>query len=149
MIKSSFPKLYPLCAVRCGVTVKEKIMNEEKMKILKMLEEKKISSTEAMQLLESLEKIDSKAQGVGGGKGRTLKIRVYKEDSSEPKVNVNVPLVWSKFLTPFIGVKIKEELEAKGYPVDLEKIQEALESGEIGKIIEVNNDKNRVEIYIE
>lgn len=114
-----------------------------------MLEEKKISSSEAMQLLESLEKLDLKAQGAGGGKGRTLKIRVYKENSSEPRVNVNVPLVWSKFLTPFIGGKIKEELEAKGYPMDLEKIQEALESGEIGKIIEVNNGKNRVEIYIE
>jgi len=124
-------------------------MNEEKMKILKMLEDKKLSSSEAMQLLESLEKIDSKTQGAGGGKGRTLKIRVYKEDSSEPKVNVNVPLVWSKFLTPFIGGKIKEELEAKGYPMDLGKIQEALESGEIGKIVEVNNGKSRVEIYIE
>jgi hypothetical protein len=124
-------------------------MNEEKKKILKMLEEKKISSPEAMQLLESLEKLDSKARGAGGGRGRTLKIRVYKEDSSEPRVNVNVPLVWSKFLTPFIGGKIKEELAARGYPMDLEKIQEALESGEIGKIIEVNNGKNRVEIYVE
>jgi len=124
-------------------------MNEEKMKILKMLEEKKISSPEAMRLLESLEKLDSKAPGAGGGKGRTLKIRVYKEDSSEPRVNVNVPLAWSKFLTSFIGGKIKEELEAEGYPMNLEKIQEALESGEIGKIIEVNNGKNRVEIYIE
>ena len=124
-------------------------MNEEKMKILKMLEEKKISSLEAMQLLDSLDKLDSKAQGRRGGEGRALKIRVYKEDSSEPKVNVNVPLVWSKFLTPFIGGKIKEELEAKGYPMDMGKIQEALESGEIGKIIEVNNGKNRVEIYIE
>ena len=38
-------------------------MNEEKMKILKMLEEKKISAAEAMELLEALAKLESRVGG--------------------------------------------------------------------------------------
>ena len=41
-------------------------MNEEKMRILKLLEEKKISSAEAMELLEAM----GKAAPDGGGEER-------------------------------------------------------------------------------
>jgi hypothetical protein len=119
-------------------------MNEEKMRILKLLEEKKISSAEAMELLEAL--------GKGGGaekRGRLLRIRVYEEGSSEPKVNINVPLAWGKFMAPFIEGKIKAKLADKGYNVDLGKIQEAIESQEPMKIVDVQDGGDKVEIFIE
>lgn len=124
-------------------------MNEEKMKILKMLEEKKISSAEAMELLEALSRLEGKeARSVKSG-GRFLKIRVYENGSSEAKVNVNIPIAWSKFMAPFIEQKIGQKLREKGYEMDVEKIREALEIGEVGKIIDINDGGNKVEISIE
>jgi len=117
------------------------------MRILKMLEEKKISSAEAMELLEALGK-PAHESGTGG-KGRTLRIRVYEGGVSEPKVNVNVPLGWAKFMAPFIENKIKSKLADKGYDVDLDKIQEAIDNQEPMKIVDVQDGGDKVEIFIE
>lgn len=120
-------------------------MSEEKMRILKMLEEKRISSAEAMELLEALGKDTKHMQG----KGRVLRIRVYEEGSADPKVNINVPLGWAKFMAPFIEGKIKTKLADKGYDVDLGKIQEAIEVQEPMKIVDVQDGGDKVEIFIE
>ncbi len=122
-------------------------MNEEKMRILKMLEEKKISSAEAMELLEALGK--SSPDAAGRGKGRTLRIRVYENGSAEAKVNVNVPLGWAKFMAPFIEGKIKAKLADKGYNVDLGKLQDAIDNQEPMKIVDVQDGGDKVEIFIE
>jgi hypothetical protein len=121
-------------------------MNEEKMRILKLLEEKKISSSEAMDLLEALGR---PAADMAGKRGRALRIRVYEDGSAEPKVNINVPLGWAKFMAPFIEGKIKAKLADKGYDVDLGKIQEAIDTQEPIKIIDVQDGGDKVEIYIE
>ena len=122
-------------------------MNEEKLRILKMLEEKKISSAEAMELLEALGK--AAPEGGAAGRGRTLRIRVYESGSPDPKVNVNVPLGWAKFMAPFIEGKIKSKLADKGYDIDLGKIQEAIDNQEPMKIIDVQDGGDKVEIVIE
>jgi len=121
-------------------------MNEEKMRILELLEKKKISAQEAMELLEALGKT---APEKNGGKGRTLRIRVYEDGGAEPKVNVSIPLGWAKFMAPFIENKIKAKLADKGYDVDLDKIQEAIESQEPMKIVDVQDGGDKVEIFIE
>jgi hypothetical protein len=124
-------------------------MNEEKMKILKMLEEKKVSSAEAMELLEALSRLEGReARPVKSG-GRFLKIRVCEGDSPEAKVNVNIPMAWSRFMAPFIEQKIARKLKEKGCEMDMKKISEALEAGEVGKIIDINTGDNKVEISIE
>lgn len=117
------------------------------MRILKMLEEKRISSAEAMELLEALGK--PSPESGSGGKGRTLRIRVYEEGVSEPKVNINVPLGWAKFMAPFIENKIKSKLADKGYDLDLDKIQEAIDNREPMKIVDVQDGGDKVEIFIE
>jgi len=119
-------------------------MNEEKMRILKMLEEKKISSAEAMELLEALGK-----SGAAGARGRVLRVRVYEGGATEPKVNVNVPLGWAKFVVPFIEGKIKAKLADKGYDMDLGKIREAIDSQAPMKIVDVQDGGDKVEIFIE
>lgn len=122
-------------------------MNEEKLRILKMLEEKKITSGEAMELLEALGKAAPEAGAAG--RGGTLRIRVYESGSVEPRVNVNVPLGWAKFMAPFIESKIKTRLADKGYDMDLGKIQEAIDKQEPMKIIDVQDGGDKVEIFIE
>ena len=121
-------------------------MNEEKLRILKMLEEKKISSAEAMELLEALGRTVPDKEG---GKGRTLRIRVYESGGADPKVNINVPLAWAKFMAPFIENKIKSKLADKGYDLDLGKIQEAIDNQEPMRIVDVQDGGDRVEIFIE
>jgi hypothetical protein len=121
-------------------------MNEEKMRILKLLEEKKISSAEAMELLEAL---GGGAEERGEAKGRMLRIRVYEGGGAEPKVNVSVPLGWAKFMAPFIEGKIKAKLADRGYSLDLGRIQEAIESQEPMRIIDVQDGGDKVEIFIE
>lgn len=124
-------------------------MNEEKMKILKMLEEKKISSADAMSLLEALARLEGKESRPARPGGRFLKIRVYEGGTPEAKVNVNIPIAWSKFMAPFIEQKIGQKLKEKGYEMDVEKIREALEVGDVGKIVDINDGGNKVEISIE
>ena len=106
-------------------------MNEEKMKILEMLEDGKISSAEALELLEALSRLEGKESRPAGRGGRFLKIRVYEENSPEAKVNVNIPIAWSKFMAPFIEQKIGQKLREKGYKMDVDKIRE-------GDILEID-----------
>ena len=124
-------------------------MNEEKMKVFKMLEEKKISSDEAMQLLESLARLEGKEGRPAKSGGKFLRIRVYECGAPEAKVSIDIPIAWSKFMAPLIEQKIGERLREKGYDLDLEKIREALELGEAGKIVDINDNGNKVEIAIE
>ena len=124
-------------------------MSEEKMKVLKMLEDKKITSSEAMELLDSLARLDNKEGRLAKSGGKFLRIRVYENGSPEAKVNINIPIAWSKLVAPFIEQKIGEKLREKGYPMDMEKIKEALEVGELGKIVDINDNGDKVEISIE
>lgn len=123
-------------------------MNEEKLKILKMLEEKKISSQEAMQLLEILENLETK-DAHEKEESKTLKIRIYKGDFTEPEINVNIPLGWLKLINPLIARRINEKLKEKGYDIDIQKINNSIQSSETSKIVDVQDGNEKVEIYIE
>lgn len=120
-------------------------MSEEKLRILRLLEDKKITSSEAMELLGSLEAGGAK----GPSLGRSLRIRVYEAGSAGPKVNVNIPLAWAGFMMPFIEGKIKAKLAEKGREIDLGKLHEAIDAQEPVKLVDVQDGGDRVEIYID
>jgi len=124
-------------------------MEKEKMKILKMLEEKKINSNEAAELFEALEesKIPEKERGEKSGK--VLKIRVYEDNLSKPKVDLSIPLSWGRFLVPGIKKKIGEKMREKGFDFDIESAFGAIEKGSSGKIVDIEDGNNKVQIYIE
>ncbi|OGS13041.1 MAG: hypothetical protein A2234_09580 [Elusimicrobia bacterium RIFOXYA2_FULL_58_8] len=121
-------------------------MNEEKLRILKMLEGGKVSSVEAMGLLEALGEPRS---GGGGARARALRIRVYEGGAVEPKVNVSIPLGWAKFMAPFMESKIGAKLADRGYNVDLDKIRDAINGQESMRIVDVQDGGDKVEIFIE
>ena len=114
--------------------------------MVKMLEEKKISAAEAMELIDALGKNSSEG---GVRRGRALRIRVYEGGGAEPSVNINIPLDWAKFMAPFIESKIKAKLANKGYDVDLGKIQEAIDGQAPMRIVDVQDGGDKVEIFIE
>ncbi len=122
-------------------------MREERLKILKMLEDKKISAEEAAKLLEALESSEKKNETFSAKGGKTLRIRVFENDLNKPKVNVNIPLPLVKFLGKIMPDTAKIKLNQHG--VSFEQILEMVEKEQVGKLVEVQEENERVEIYIE
>jgi hypothetical protein len=121
-------------------------MNEERLKILRMVEEKKLSADEASRLLDAL------GQGEGGsssGSRRWLRIRVYEHGSEKPNVNVNVPLSIAKWALKFIPKSAKATIDE--HEIDLDELISQIQSGAEGKLLEVNDEEagDRVEVYVE
>ena len=135
---------------------------EERMRILKMVEDRRISADEAEKLLSALE--DGEFNDIAKkGRSRWLKVRVYDRDSSRPKVKVNVPLALLK-IGARIGAKFnitlpeeaKRTMHEKGVDLsdlkDLEKLEEVIDSlasqGPF-KLVDVEEENEKVEVYIE
>jgi hypothetical protein len=122
--------------------------NEERMKILQMLEDGKITPEEATTLLRAL----GKGSGIGpttvgaDGESRYLRIRVTDLDSGQGKINVTIP-----FGLVSAGLRIADRFTPEFEDVDMQELEEAILSGASGKIIEVVDaeDNERVEIYVE
>lgn len=123
-------------------------MKEEKMKILKMLADKKITPEEASQLLEALDKAEA-TSGETSHKGKYLKIRVFEDNLNEPKVNINIPLGWVKGLSGVILPRIEEKLKAKGYSFNVKEVMDSIATGQTQKIIDIKDGNDKVEVYIE
>lgn len=120
---------------------------EERLAILRMIEQGKISAEEGARLLAALGNRQRQAAPPPASTdpfdtSRALNIRVYHLVNNQPKVNVRLPLGLVN-----LGLRFVPE----SANVDVAKIQEAIESGVKGRILEVvDHEKNtRVEITLE
>lgn len=120
--------------------------NEERLFILRMLEQGKISADEAARLLGAL---DSGAPSPSSSPPRDpfdlshgLRIRVQDLRSGHEQVNVTIPSGLVRFGLRFVPSSAN---------IDIAAVQSALESGAIGKILEVADQDSgkRVQIFIE
>ncbi len=125
----------------------KEVDREEKMQVLKMIEEGKVSPEEALELLTALEK---KQDGAAGGFPRWLRVRV-KEKGDKTRVKVNLPISLVQ-----IGLKLGRsfvpELRNAGLEKeDIENIMRAIKDGAEGKIVEVEDEDNdtTVEVFVE
>lgn len=122
---------------------------QERLQILKMIEEGKVTPDEGAKLLEALRVTSRSAPGAmptaGGGQGKWLVIRVTDMRTGRRKVNVNLPMSLVN-----IGAKIGAKFAAPVH-VDLDEIINAVRSGATGKLIDIQDDADgeRVEIYVE
>lgn len=121
---------------------------EERMKILKMIEEGKLSAEEGTKLLSALSvkrPLPARAPGMPGG-AKWLRIRVTDTRSGRSKASVQIPLALVD-----AGLKIGAHFAPEVEGVDMSNVMEALRSGVTGKIIDVTDDEDgeHVEIYIE
>ena len=120
---------------------------EERMQILKMIEEGKISAEEGARLLQALgAKSDRRKTGPVGGEPRWFRVRVTDLDTGRNKVNVNIPMGLVN-----VGIKMGARFAPNVEGLNYEEISEAIKSGAQGKIIDVvdEEDGERVEIFIE
>jgi len=129
-------------------------VNEERNQILNMLENGKISASEAAQLLDALgmvrgnERADAAAISESGKPNRWLRIRI-SEDGVE-KVKVNLPLKLVEIVTKMQGIlpsSARERLDE--HNIDLESIVKAIKEGAEGEIVSIEDGGDSVSIFVE
>ncbi|MDD3625708.1 MAG: hypothetical protein PHV06_00170 [bacterium] len=137
--------------------------SEERIKILEMLEQGKISADEAKKLLDALgsnepkknPSLSSAAESMvsGNKEKRLLRILVYEGDPDKPKVRVNIPLQLAKLAMKFVP-KDKGKININGQEISLDEINidEIIKlASEVdgGKLVEVEDGNERVIITLE
>ena len=120
----------------------------ERLKILEMLEQGKISADEAASLLRALEGGQRAASSTSpqGGRRQFLRIQVTDVATGAAKVNVTLPMSLVG-----AGLRMAERFAPEFEGFDLQELEELLASGADGKIVEVmdEQDNERVEIFVE
>ncbi len=125
-----------------------KTESDEKMQILRMVEESKINAKEAMELMNALGRTQEDITLKNDAKW--LKVRVKTLDNKD-KVNVNIPIslvdVGLKLATAYAPNFKKSDLEK----IDIESIIKAVQNGAEGKIVDVEDEENQthVKVYVE
>ena len=122
-------------------------MNDEIIKVLKMLEEGKIDAQKAGELIEVLNASKNNVPAVINS-DKMLKIRVNSQNGDN--VNINIPV---KFIRT-IGGAIKRIPKVEGVEgiedIDIQAILQAVSDGLDGKIVDVKSEKgDNVEIVVE
>jgi hypothetical protein len=122
---------------------------EERMQILKMIEEGKISAEEGAKLLAALSagsKADTSRRETPGGSAKQFRVRVTDLTTGRNKVNINIPMSLVN-----VGLKMGARFAPDIDGVNFDEIVAAIKSGSQGKIVDVvdEEDGERVEIYVE
>lgn len=122
---------------------------EERMQILKMIEEGSISAADGAELLRAL---DSQQDGPaprplrGASEPRWFRVRITDMSTGRNKVNVNIPMGLVN-----VGLKMGARFAPDVEGFDYNRLLEAIKRGEQGKVVDfINNEEGeRVEIFVE
>jgi len=138
---------------------------EERMKILKMIQEGKISADDGVQLLQTLDSSSPAATGQARARnkppapqppqqpqaanrasGRWFRVMVTDTKSGKTRVNVRLPASMVS-----AGMKLGARFAPQVEGLDSIQLMEYLNSGEVGRIIDVydEEDGEHVEVFIE
>lgn len=119
---------------------------EERLKILKMIEEGKVSAEEGAKLLAALTAGSRPASGIQASGAKWLRVRVTDVNSGRSKATVQIPLTLLD-----AGMKIGAHFAPEIDGVNMDQLMAALRSGVTGKIIDVTDDEDgeHVEIFVE
>ncbi len=122
---------------------------EERMKILKMIEEGKLSAQEGARLLSALASGTPPPPPMGGfsaSGAKWLRVRVTDVATGRSKATVQIPLSLME-----AGMKIGAHFAPEIEGVNMDQLMGALRAGATGKIIDVVDDEDgeHVEIFVE
>jgi hypothetical protein len=125
---------------------------EERLKILKMIQDGLITAEEGAKLLKALtsssQKLRPRPTRVNLGGARWLRVRVTDMATGKSKVNVNLPL---KLVDAGINIAaqfVPEDVELDGL---MSAVNEAIGDNMVGKIVDVvdGEDGEHIEVFIE
>ena len=120
---------------------------DERKKILKMVEDGKISAEDATRLLKALSAGDARpAAPPPGTEARWLRIRVTDANTGKARVSVNLPTSLVDMAVR-MGARLAPEVDG----IELAQLVAALKSGARGKVLDVLDEESgeKVEIYLE
>jgi hypothetical protein len=122
---------------------------EERMKILNMIREGKISAEEGAKLLSALGEAEKPSRAPAtraAGEPRWFRVRVTDLVNGKTKVSVNIPFGLMEW-----GMQIGAQFAPEVGDLDFEQLKEMLQSGVEGKVVDVidEEDGEHVEIFIE
>ncbi len=122
--------------------------SEERLKILRMIQDGKITAEAGVKLIEALEtKVPPQAPQIGFTRGsRWLRIRVTDIDTGKIKVNVRLPI---NLVTA--GIKMGARFSPDVEGLDVEQLRQLINSGETGQIVDAydHRDHEHVEVFVE
>jgi hypothetical protein len=130
------------------------VSTEERMRILMMIQEGKVSAAEGARLIEALDDLSETAppspqpmRGFESGKRpRYLRVLVTDTDSGKARVNVRLPvsLINSGMR---MGARFAPEIEG----LEMEDLNAWLNSGEVGQIVDIfdEEDGEHIEVFLE
>lgn len=125
---------------------------EERLQILKMIQEGKISAEEGAKLLQALSagsKGDKRPPAMpasGASDPRWFRVRVTDLGTGKNKVNVNIPMGLVN-VGLRMGAKFTPSLNGASY----DDLMTAIKGGASGKVLDMTDEESgeRVEIYVE
>jgi hypothetical protein len=125
-------------------------MSDDIKKILKMLEDGKISVDEAEVLIDAIQNNNSISKTTP--RAKSIKIYVYDKVNDKKKVDITIPLALAKNFLKF-GLKFApkdlkigdQNLEG----VDFDEIIRSIENGAEGTLVDVDEEDERVIIKVE
>jgi hypothetical protein len=131
------------------------ITSEERVKVLKMVQEGKITAEMAADLLKALDSSSKGAQdapsktvesGIPGMSGKFFRVRVSDIYTGKVRANIRLPLGMVNAGLR-MGMKFSPEVEG----LNAERLVEALADGKTGKIVDAYDDQDdeHIEVYIE
>lgn len=124
------------------------MVQEERLQVLRMVAEGKVSPEEGARLLEAVERRPAAAEP---GKARWLRVRVDAEGGRQ-RVNVRLPVSLVQVaLSMALRYAPRDALTVNGRPIDPEDILRAIQEGVQGPVVEVRDEEggNVVEIILE
>lgn len=128
-------------------------MKEELKKILKMVEEKKITAEEAEKLIDVIEAEQARSEGndlaTNQNGEKFLKVKVVEDGVN--KVNVNIPLSLLEVglkLGAQVGAQFEPKLEALKN-IDFNEVIQSIRNGAQGKLVEVEDGNTFVSVVVE
>ncbi len=122
-------------------------MDADRMRVLEMLEQGKISAQDAARLLDALATGDRAAPK---SLGRTVRIRVTDALSGRLEANVTMPLGAVRALAT-VGTGIRRGLSPYFGEMDTTTLLEAIESGQTGRLLDlaIPDAGRRIEVIVE
>ncbi len=130
--------------------------SEERLKILKMIQEGKITAEQGMKLLEALGQVarpgvqaprpDLPYSSGASHPARWFRVRVTDLDTGRVRVNIRMPI---NVVTT--GVKLGARFSPEVEGLDMTQLMDAIRSGETGQIVDVIDEKDgeHIEVFLE
>ncbi len=118
---------------------------EERMRILQMIQEGKITAEEGAKLLQALSS-GKPPQPPPSRDPRQLRVKITDTNTGKTKVNVNIPMGLVN-----VGIKLGARFTPSSAEVNYDEIMDAIKSGASGKLVDLEDagSGEHVEVWVE